>query len=148
MPTLPPNLDTIKYPSAHEPKLILSVSDDAFAPRSGAGAPLDLYVEKLELGNNLLATNSDEEDPARSARLGLFVGELVIPASSPPAVKIGVCGADGRNESDSGGRCGGTLDIYLDDQEKVDIGKLQFECTDLTFNTAPSVCTNKYSTCM
>ncbi|KAG0152655.1 hypothetical protein PDIDSM_1135 [Penicillium digitatum] len=79
---LPPNADTIAYP-AHNPTVILSVSEDALDFEAGLDAPLDLYVERFQLKKTLSTKNTNAKDPTQ---YGLYTNTISVAQESPRPV--------------------------------------------------------------
>ncbi|KAI9044753.1 uncharacterized protein KD926_011723 [Aspergillus affinis] len=110
------NPDIIEYPLA-EPSIILSVSEDAFAPKTGLQVPISLYVEKFSLTEDLVAENDDDKNEegtgAAAAAFRLFTHQIDIPKGSDDYVSLGVMGKNGTLKHPKGAS-GGKIELYVE----------------------------------
>lgn len=119
---LPPNADTIAYP-AHNPTVILSVSEDALDFEAGLDAPLDLYVERFLLKKTLTTKNTNAKDPTQ---YGLYTNTISVAHDGPDRSRLSLdlSGADGgyikqADQKDEtlvkNGFDGGIMNLYVQD---------------------------------
>ena len=122
---LPPNADTIAYP-AHNPTVIVSVSEDALDFEAGLDAPLDLYVERFVLKKTLTTKNINTKDPTQ---YGLYTNTISVAQDGRDGqdrsrLSLDLRGADGgyfkqKDQKDEtlvkDGFDGGIMNLYVQD---------------------------------
>ncbi|PLB46178.1 hypothetical protein P170DRAFT_458304 [Aspergillus steynii IBT 23096] len=117
------NPDLIEYPLA-DPSVILSVSEDAFAPKTGLQVPVSLYVEKFSLTKDLLVENDyngnenettavNDSTDTTAAAFRLYTHQIDVPKSSDGRISLGFTGKDGSLDHPKGAS-GGRIELYVE----------------------------------
>ncbi|BCS02074.1 uncharacterized protein AKAW2_60338A [Aspergillus luchuensis] len=117
------NPDIVEYPLAN-PTLILSVSEDAFAPETGLQDGISLYIEKFSLKNQLVAENDFDENNSSTATFKLYTHEIDVPEESSDPVSLGLVGKDGTMDHLKGAS-GGNIDLYVESFSPDSVKKIQ-----------------------
>lgn len=121
------NPDIVEYPLAN-PTLILSVSEDAFAPETGLQDGISLYIEKFSLKNQLVAENDFDENNSSTATFKLYTHEIDVPEESSDPVSLGLVGKDGTMDHLKGAS-GGNIDLYVESFSPDSVKKIQINGT-------------------
>jgi hypothetical protein len=112
-----PEPDTVFFPSQNNPRVVLSVTDEGYGLPENLTAPLDVYMETLNMKNDSSVTKN--EDRVQPFHLGVFTNRLRV-ATTPDGqpIRLSVRGADVEKRDATGrvpkGGAGGDIQVLVE----------------------------------